>query len=50
MHLPHSYLLSHGIHALTLKPVMDPKQKQMSERERIQQTLGLLEHLVRVND
>jgi hypothetical protein len=43
-------MIEHGIHSMTLKGTNDPKFKPSSERERIQKTMGLMEHLFRVND
>ena len=48
--MPHTYMIEHGIHSMTLKGTNDPKVKHTNERERIQRTMGLMEHLFRVND
>ncbi len=49
-HMPHTYMIEHGIHSMTLKGTNDLKVKHSNERERIQKTMGLMEHLFRVND
>jgi len=49
-HMPHSHLIAYGIHALTLRTGHDPKGKTLAERERVLKTMGLMEHLMRVND
>jgi hypothetical protein len=50
-HMPHSYMIEHGIHSMTLKGQIDPKGKQLiNERERVMKTMGLMEHLFRIND
>jgi hypothetical protein len=48
--MPHSHLIAYGIHALTLRSSLDPKAKSLTERDRVLKTMGLMEHLVRVND
>lgn len=50
-HLPHSYMIEFGIHAITLRGTHDAKAKtSMLERERILKTMGLMEQLFRVDD
>lgn len=49
-HQPHSHLVEYGVHAITIKGTLDPKVKPTSERDRVLKTIGLMEHLLRVND
>jgi Gaa1-like, GPI transamidase component len=49
-HQPHSHMIEYGIHAITIKGSYDPKIKAINERERVLKTIGLMEHLFRVND
>ena len=48
--MPHAYMIAHGIHAMTLKGTVDARVKHTSERDRVAKTVGLMEHLVRIND
>jgi hypothetical protein len=43
-------MVEFGIHSITLKGTLDSKMKAVPERERILKTMGLMEHLFRVND
>lgn len=49
-HEPHSHMIEYGIHAITVRGSNDYKLKQMNERDRVLKTIGLMEHLFRVND
>jgi hypothetical protein len=43
-------MIEYGIHAISIKGSNDPKQKPISERERVLKTLGFMEHVLRIND
>lgn len=49
-HEPHSQMIEYGIHAITVRGSSDGKVKQINERDRLLKTMGLMEHLFRVND
>lgn len=48
-HHPHSSLIEYGVQAMTIKGTSD-KSKPLNERDRVMKTVGLMEHLFRVND
>ena len=43
-------MIEYGIHSLTLKSTYDNKIKPMTDREKILNTFGLMEQLLRIND
>jgi Gaa1-like, GPI transamidase component len=48
--MPHTYMIEHGIHSMTISGTYDQKSKSINERERVMKTMGLMEHLFRIND
>ena len=49
-HYPHGYMVDKGIHALTIQGTYDSKASKISDKDKFQNTMQLMEHLIRVTD